>query len=277
MALCPYCGKPAWILKRHHTECREKYLRAREQIPALFEKLQHSSIAIPRFVELLTTAAASAGVPKDELGELVIEGVLRMINSIVENRLLSATDESRIDEILSTLGIPLGSSASLEGLFIKAQMLLEMNQGKVSDRVILEGPIPVTLRRSEIAVWAFNRTIGYIHPVREGEMALEPIAEYYTKHAFRVDAGSVDGEVDRTYQGDILLTNYSIHIIDLAKRQARLPISRLLEIVPFTNAVKFTVGPKRREWTCFVNDPWFLANAASVLHRNLRDQRASAE
>jgi hypothetical protein len=277
LALCPFCGNPAGILKRHHPECREKYLRAREQIPALFEKLQHSSIATSRFVELLLTAASSAGVPKDELNALVVEGILRMINSIVEYRLLSAIDERRVDDILSALGIPLESSTSLEGLFVKAQMLLEMNHGKVSDRVFLEGPIPVTLRRSEIAVWAFNRTIGYIHPVREGEMALEPIAEYYTKDAFRVNADSVEGELERTYRGDILLTNYSVHIIDSAKRQARLPISRLLEIVPYTNAVKFTVGPKRREWTCFVNDPWFLANAASVLHRNLRDQRASAE
>lgn len=278
MSLCPYCGKPAGILKRYHEDCRDKYLRAKEQIPQLFEKLQHSSIASSRFVELLVTAARSAGVPREDLKVLAVDGVLRFINAILERRLLTSTDEERVLNILDALKIPLDSSVSLDSLFLKTQILREMSEGQVSDRILVEDMTPLKLRGAEIIVWVFNKTIGYAHEYsNEAETRRGSIADYYSIEWFSRKAEEPRGERERVYKGDIVLTNYNIHVLDETMTQTRVPIARLAEISPYVNAVSFAFGAKRRRVTCFVNDPWFLTNAAALLHRNLIVGRAAIE
>ena len=176
MGRCIFCDRPAGFLRRRHAECQERHTRALAIIPELFSKALHSSLPATRFGELLKDAAGASFIKPRDLGSICIGGMSRMIDAVLEERLLTQTEEERIAEIRDALGSSITDVTDLSEKLIKIGMLRELNNGELPDRVTVVGPMPIELRRHERVIWIFNGVISFrrrtLPPPRRKEQEL---------------------------------------------------------------------------------------------------------
>src|SRR5690242_21848031 len=105
MSNCTHCGKPAGLFRSYHADCRAQFERATATIPAFFEKLLQSLLPAERFEQLLKEVAGTFHIPPDQLRSLSVEGIKAMLDSALSHRLPTITDENRVLEIATTLGL----------------------------------------------------------------------------------------------------------------------------------------------------------------------------
>src|SRR3954447_20528443 len=127
MGRCTFCGRPAGFLRRRHAECQERHTRALAMIPELFSKALHSSLPATRFGEMLKEAAGASFIKPRDLGTICVKGISSMIDAVLEERLLTAGEEERINEIKDALGPGIADVTDLNEKLIKIGMIRELN------------------------------------------------------------------------------------------------------------------------------------------------------
>jgi hypothetical protein len=265
------------LFRKRHAQCEDQYRRAVAAIPGFFEKALHSPIVADRFDALLKSAAEASFVSEAQLKELCSRGITKTISSILEHRLLTAAEESRIAELWSALDPLLNDDVELETLFAKAQILRELADGTTPDRVTVMGPMPLKLRRTESILWIFNNAGSIFDGSTVGEMSkpmFDTWGHYCARSSFRKlpEKPWPHGMKTDIKIGDVVLTNYSIHILSAMGQPARIPIARISGIAPYANAIDVGYGVNANVWTCIPDDPWFLVNALTFLARSMQER-----
>src|SRR5215208_5689697 len=219
MARCIYCGQPAGLLRRRHPECQARHTRALAMIPELFTKALHSSLPAERFGELLKQAAGASFIKPRDLGPLCVQGISSMIDSVLEDRLLTPAEDERITEIKDALAPALVDVTTLNEKLIKISILRELGAGELPDRVTVAGPMPIELHAHERVIWIFNHVVSFrrrtpVAPPRSGGIAF-PATEtdmYCGLRAFLNDPIPMDDLLEEAI-GDLVVTNRNVHFI----------------------------------------------------------------
>lgn len=266
MAKCIYCERPAGFLRWRHADCRERHNRAMMMIPELFAKALHSSLPATRFGELLKDAAGASFIKPRDLGSLCIKGISSMIDAVLEERLLTATEEERIAEIKGALGPALADTADLNEKLIKIGVLRDLKAGQIPDRVTVVGPMPIDLRPHEHVVWIFNRVVGFRRPAATASDAAGgitfPATEpdlYCGLRAFDNDPVPMEDLVEEA-TGDLVLTNRNIYFIYGGGKQ-RIPMAKITALQPHADGIQVTCEqPQGRSRAFKLEDPWMAAN-----------------
>ncbi len=161
MAKCIHCGRRAGLFRRSHAECRAKYDLAMTMIPAFFEKALNSSLAADRFDELLRNAAAASYITPAQLRSLAISGISAMTEATLADHLVTDAEEERIIEIADAVGLTLDDIPTADDKLIKANVLRELDAGRIPDRVTVVGALPIELEPDESVVCMFKHTKTY--------------------------------------------------------------------------------------------------------------------
>jgi len=267
MGRCVYCDQPAGFLRRRHRECRERHTRALATIPELFTKALHSSLPAERFGVLLKDAAGASFIKPRDLGSLCVRGISSMIDSVLEERLLTTAEEERISEIKDALGPGIADVTELNEKLIKISMLRELSAGQLPDRVTVVGPMPIELRQHERVIWIFNRVIGFrrrtaVTPPTEGTGIVFPATEkdlYCGLRAFINDPIPTDDLLEEA-TGDLVVTDRNIYFI-FGDGQRRIPMAKITALQPHADGIQVTCEqPQGRSRAFKLADPWLAAN-----------------
>lgn len=267
MGRCIYCDQPAGFLRRRHTDCQERHARALAMIPELFSKALHSSLPATRFGELLKDAAGASFIKPRDLGSLCVRGMSSMIDTVLEERLLTTAEEERISEIRDALGPDIADLTDLNEKLIKIGMLRELNAGQLPDRVTVVGPMPINLRQHERVIWIFNRAICFrrrspLTSPPEGTGIVFPATEkdlYCGLRAFINDSIPTD-ELLEEATGDLVVTDRNIYFI-FGDGQRRIPMAKITALQPHADGIQVTCEqPQGRSRTFKLGDPWLAAN-----------------
>jgi hypothetical protein len=267
MGRCIFCGRPAGFLRRRHAECQERHARALAIIPELFSKALHSSLPATRFGELLRDAAGASFIKPRDLSSICLGGMSRMIDAVLQERLLTPIEEGRISEIRDALGTGIADVTDLNEKLIKIGMLRELNEGQLPDRVTVVGPMPIELRQHERVIWIFNGVIGFR---RRGPVATPPqpagIAFPATEKdlycglgAFVNDPIPTD-DLTEEATGDLVVTDRNIYFI-FGDGQRRIPMAKISALQPHADGIQVTCEqPQSRSRAFRLSDPWLAAN-----------------
>ncbi len=267
MGRCIFCDRPAGFLRRRHAECQERHTRALEIIPELFSKALHSSLPATRFGELLKDAAGASFIKPRDLGSICIGGMSRMIDAVLEERLLTQTEEERIAEIRDALGSSITDVTDLSEKLIKIGMLRELNNGELPDRVTVVGPMPIELKRHERVIWIFNEVISFRRRTPPasppaGTGIAFPATEkdlYCGMRAFANDPIPMDDLVEEA-TGDLVVTDRNIYFI-FGDGQRRIPMAKISALQPHADGIQVTCEePQGRSRAFKLGDPWLAAN-----------------
>jgi hypothetical protein len=265
MPRCIYCGQPAGLLRRRHAECQERHTRALAMIPELFTKALHSALPAERFGELLKQAAGASFIKPRDLGPLCVQGISGMIDSVLEDRLLTPAEDERITEIKDALAPALVDVTSLNEKLIKISILRELSAGELPDRVSVAGPMPIELHAHERVIWIFNHVICFrrrVAPAPELGGIAFPATEkdlYCGMRAFNNDPLPVDDLLEEA-TGDLVVTNRNLYFI-FGAGQRRIPMAKITALQPHADGVQVTCEqPQGRSRIFKLDDPWLAAN-----------------
>lgn len=267
MAKCIYCERPAGFLRWRHADCRERHNRAMMMIPELFTKALHSSLPATRFGELLKDAAGASFIKPRDLGSLCIKGISSMIDTVLEERLLTAAEEERIAEIKDALGPAVVDTTDLNEKLIKISVLRDLKAGLIPDRVTIVGPMPIEFRPHEHVVWIFNHVVGFrraaVAPASDAAGGITfPATEtdlYCGLRAFDNDPMPMENLIEEA-TGDLVLTNRNIYFIYGDGKQ-RIPMVKITALQPHADGIQVTCEqPQGRSRAFKVDDPWMAAN-----------------
>jgi hypothetical protein len=274
MAKCIHCGRPAGLFRRYHAECRAKYDLAMTMIPAFFEKALNSSLAGDRFDELLRNAAAASYIAPAQLRSLAISGIAAMTESTLADHLLTEAEEERIIEIADAVGLTLDAIPKADDKLIKANVLRELDAGRIPDRVTVVGDLPVELAADESVVWIFNQTKIY----RSGRSkrreparlpSTSPIAHlplYYSATMLDADGGNPARLVEEAV-GDLVVTTNQLLTV-WRERQRSIPYAKIVGFRARRDGFLIARGGSQDSVVLFaVDDPWFAANLVARLLR----------
>ena len=274
MAKCIHCGKPTGLFRRYHADCRAKYDLAMTMIPAFFEKALNSSLAADRFDELLRNAAAASYVTPLQLRALAIAGISAMTQATLADHLLTDAEEERIIDIADAVGLTLDAIPKADDKLIKANVLRELDSGRIPDRVTVIGALPIDLEPDEAVVWIFNQTKTYRSNRPKTDETVEPPATspiahlplYYSVSTLGEDGGNTAGLVEESV-GDLVVTTRQLFMI-WNERQRSFPYSKIAGFHARRDGFLITRGPAQDRVVLFaVDDPWFAANLVARLLR----------
>jgi hypothetical protein len=267
MGQCIYCDRPVGFLRRRHAECQERHTRALTMIPELFSKALHSSLPAQRFGELLKDAAGASFIKAHDLGALCVRGMSTMIDTVLEERLLTTAEDERIAEIKDALGPGIAETNELNEKLIKISMLRELNEGRLPDRVTVVGPLPINLPRHERVIWIFNRAVCFRRrapatptPVSNGIGFPATDKDLYCGiRAFKDDLLPVEKLIEEA-TGDLVVTNRNIWFI-FGAGQRRIPMAKIRALQPHADGIQLTCEePAGRSRAFRLGDPWLAAN-----------------
>jgi hypothetical protein len=279
MALCTYCNKPAGFLRNHHAGCRERHDSAVVKIPELFTKLLASAIPVERFRELLFAAADASYVKPTELKSLVLKGTNALLASILDRRLLTSGEESRIIEILEALGLPFDNELTPYEMLVKVDILHELQAGKIPDRVDLADPLPMLLLDDEKIIWTFNHVDSYLDATASGGGAdaattapAQTPANGTRQYFGLAQPGSPTisaKENERDVSGDLLVTSHHLYLLSLQEEPRRIPIRKISDVKYYRNGIRIVYGTlKKLARIVVIEDSWFAANLVSALRQH---------
>ena len=267
MTRCIYCNQPAGFLRWRHEECQERYTRALGTIPELFAKALHSSLPAERFGALLKDAAGASFIKPRDLGALCVRGIGDMIDSVLEERLLTPAEDARITEIKEALGPGITDVTGLNEKLIKISMLRELSAGELPDRVTVVGPMPIEMRDHERVIWIFNRAIGFRRrllpePAPATAGILFPATEkdlYCGLRAFSNDPLPMDDLINEA-TGDLVVTNRNLYFV-FGDGARRIPMTKITALQPHADGIQITCEQRQDRSRAFkVDDPWLAAN-----------------
>jgi hypothetical protein len=242
--------------------------------PAFFEKALNSSLAADRFDQLLRDAAAASYIKPAQLRSLAIAGIGAMTESTLADHLLTDAEEERIIEIADAVGLTLDAIPVADDKLIKANVLRELDAGRIPDRVTVVGALPIELEPDEAVVWIFNQTKTYRSGRSKKDEMVEPpptspiahLPLYYTVSALGEHGGNAAGLVEESV-GDLVVTTNQLFMI-WGERQRSFPYSKIAGFQARRDGFLITRGAAQDRVVLFaVDDPWFAANLVARLLR----------
>jgi hypothetical protein len=243
-------------------------------IPAFFEKALNSALAADRFDELLRNAASASYITPSQLRSLAVTGIGAMTQSTLADHLLTEAEEERVIEIADAVGLTLDAIPAADDNLIKANVLRELDAGRIPDRVTVVGALPIDLEPDESVVWIFNETKTYRASRSKKDEPVElpttsPISNlplYYSPATLGEDGGNAAGLVEESV-GDLVVTTKQLFMI-WSERQRSFPYSKIAGFHARREGFLITRGATQDRVVLFaVNDPWFAANLIARLLR----------
>jgi hypothetical protein len=108
--------------------------------------------------------AQESYIRAQEFRHLALQGFAKPIDTTIADRMLTETEEDRIDELLRAFGLnlidldPTGAGHRLA----KASILRQLDEGKLPRSLPrIAGHNPINLERGEVVLWVFNGASYY--------------------------------------------------------------------------------------------------------------------
>lgn len=270
MANCKYCGEAAGFLRYSHKDCDKKFNEGR----SLIASQAMAALRGDGDFERLRTKVAEVGrtnlVPPLEQQKMIASAWISAVDQFLEDGLLDAEEEKKLatyKEFFLLNDTDLDKSGALTKT-VKAGVLRDLMEGKIPQRVSVDGGVGLNLQKGEQIIWAFPQTeyledktkrtyVGRSHGVSVRVMK----GVYYRTGAFK---GHPVEHTERVSHGAGLMVLTNKHIYYHGAKAFRIPFSKIVSYEPFSNGIGITRDAANAKMQSFVTgDGWFTYNIIS--------------
>jgi len=273
MGDCRYCGKSAGLLRRVHKECKVNYKLGKSKIALFIKKAAHDASV----VKLLKTAVEDISkkhlIPSSDVPEIIIEGYERAVDDAFEDGVLTEEEESNLDKIQKHFGFgqnDLDKNGAYTKL-VKGAVLRELLNGKIPEKVHIEGNLPFNLQKDEKLVWVFQDVQYYEQKTRrhyEGGSSGVSIrvarGVYFRTSGFKAHPVETT-ETVRVGTGILAFTNKHLYFTGGTK-SFRVAYKKIVSFEPHSDGIGIQRDATTAKPQTFINgDGWFTYNLAMNL------------
>lgn len=274
MGNCIYCGKDAGLLRRQHKGCSQRHETAIVKIPQYFAEAMDNAVDLSRFKQIAQDIARTSFVLDGEFRQLAVTGLTKGIAKALDDHVITTTESERIDALARAFGLTANDlPQDIQHRYVKAHILRDIDDGRVPNRVVVEGSSAPNLERNESVVWAFNpakylvtrsRThyVGGSHGVsvrlmkgvyyRVGASKSQPVRTSYL---------SEEGT------GCLFITNRNVIFVGPG-RGVKLPFRKILSVQLYSDGIEvLRDGANAKPAVFTIDDPPFAANLIARLNQ----------
>lgn len=275
MGDCRYCGRAAGLLKSAHKECKANYVDGRKRILQLIGAAVSNDSQIVQLSVAVGDVARKALVPGDELRSITVEGWCTAVEKAFDDGVLSAAEESNLLEIQKHFDFEqqeLDANGSFSRV-VKGGILRDVMDGKLPERVTVQGTMPFNFVKNEKLVWLFQGVKYLEQRVRrhyegrsQGVSVRIAKGVYLRSSAFRGHPVET-AETVHADTGLLGFTDKHIYFAGPAK-SFRVPYRKIVSFEPFSDGIGIQRDAASAKPQTFVTgDGWFTYNLAINLGR----------
>ena len=280
MGNCKYCGKPAGFLRAKHPECEAQHLE-RERIiqvgrQRIVDEVLHSIKGTDNYDTLdkmISQIEQSSFVPSSERKSLLVKGWENAVESFLEDGILDTTEETRLVQFKEHFAMSqteLDKNSSLTKI-TKAAVLREVLDGKIPQRLSLDGRLPINFQKGEQLVWAFPQSNYLEDKTRRQYVGGSQGVSIRVMKGVYYRAGAFKGHpVDQTVRvhidsGWVAVTDKNIYFAGSLK-SVRIPFTKIVSFEPFNDGIGVMRDAATAKPQIFVTgDGWFTYNLITNL------------
>ena len=279
MGTCKFCQRPAGILRSLHPECVALHSgslkRTRSELASALRTTGNFESVLPRIERFAETGRLSN---EDVKNALVSEWEIA-IEHFLDDGELDAAEEHRLVCYIEQFKLTqpeLDRNGALTTL-AKAGAIRELLEGRLPQRMTVQGNLPINFLKSEKVVWAF-RNAKYLEDKNQrtyvggsqGFSVRVMKGVYYRASAFKGQA------VDRTVrvavdEGLVVVTDKNIYFTG-GQKSLRVPYSNVVSFQPFADGIGIVRDAANAKLQIFATgDGWFVHNLVVNLARMAGD------
>jgi len=277
---CKYCGKPAGFLRAKHSECEAEHLKRESIIQSGRQSIVDAvlnSIKGEESYESLDKAVSqieqSSFVPSSERKNHFVNGWEKAIENFLEDGILDSREEMRLVQFKEHFNLSqteLDKNGSLTKI-TKAAVLRDVLEGKIPQRLALDGRLPINFQKGEQLIWAFPQSNYLEDKTRRQYVGRSQGASIRIMKGVYYRVGAFKGHpVDTTVRvhvdtGWVAVTNKNLYFAGSAK-SLRIPFTKIVSFEPFNDGIGVMRDASTAKPQIFVTgDGWFTYNLVANL------------
>jgi hypothetical protein len=271
MANCKYCNKPAGFLRFTHKECDAKFKGGKAEISSTALSAIRNNTDLTELKSNIERVARNSFINEPDQKALIISAWQQAVDAFLDDGVLDRSEETRLVEYKNHFLLndtDLDRSGHLTKT-AKAGVLRDLAEGKIPERVSLDGAVALNLQKSEKIIWAFPGTEYLEDKTRRqfvGRSAGVSVrimkGVYYRESAFRGHPVEYTERVSLG-RGLLVVTNKHMYFHSQVK-SFRVPFQKIVSFEPYSNGIGFSRDAANAKPQIFINgDGWFIYNLVS--------------
>ncbi|WP_069293902.1 hypothetical protein [Fervidobacterium thailandense] len=271
MGICKYCGKPAGLFKSKHRECESKHKLTFEQLVRVTLDTIAKSTSSKEFEELekdINRIAPGGYLTASDIKSVLITAFEKAVDHFLNDGELSAEEQEKIERFVDFFKLDQNSLNRNDAWnkLVKGVVLREVMEGKIPQRLKVEGQLPFNFQKSEKLIWVFPKVDYYQdRTVREyiggssGVSFRVAKGVYLRTGAFKATPIET---IKRVHVDSGILAVTTKHIYFHGKfKSFRIPFKKIVAFEPYSNGIgvhKDSAAAKREIFA--TGDGWFTYN-----------------
>jgi hypothetical protein len=272
MGDCIYCGGEAGFLRRRHEECEQRYEAATAELLKLFVQAMDGPLDGAHFKALVEDVARTGYLAGAAFREVVVNGLTAALEKVLDDHVITKDENERIEVLAREFGVSADDLApDVQLRFVKANVLRDIDEGRMPSRVVVEGlPIP-NLGRGEGIVWAFNPATLFVTRSRTKYVGGSRGVSVRLSKSVYYKVGASKGEPVRTDflsqegVGCLFITNRNVIFLGPGKG-IKLSFRKILSVQLYSDGIEMLRdGVNAKPVVVTIDDPPFAANLIARL------------
>ncbi|MCK4529296.1 hypothetical protein KAW18_18185 [candidate division WOR-3 bacterium] len=268
MGDCKFCGKPAGFLRGAHKVCEFLHNEAKNKIISLVENAGSQGGNLPSLEKNINEEAISGYIDKTKANQLMVEGWEKAVERAFDDGVLTDDEESSLTELMAHFSL---SQAELDkngaySKIVKGAVLRDIFEGKIPERVKVDGNLPFNLQKTEKIIWVFQDVEYYEQKKKTQYVGGSQGVSIRIAKGLYYRAGAFKGERVETHEtihadtGLLGVTNKHIYFSGGAK-SFRIRHDKIVSFEPFSDGIGLQRDAATAKPQSFVTgDGWFTYN-----------------
>lgn len=275
MAKCKFCGKDAGLLRGVHQECQGIFEAEKSQVEDLAASAATSKTELKKLENKLTEIRSNSFLSEADLKKILISAFDFAVVEALEDDLLEESEEDALVSYMKHFDLQqddLNQENSYTKL-IQAGILRDILEGKISERVKIQGHLPFNLLKSERIIYVYNR-VEYHEPrsrttysgSSSGVNVRIAKGVYYRIGGFK-GTPQVTSQMTHVDTGVFAITNKHVYFTGSSK-SFRVPYPKIVSFSPYTDGLGIQRDAASAKPQIFSGiDGWFVYNLVMNLSK----------
>ena len=268
MSKCKYCGEDAGLLRKRHKECQQKYDTGISRVLEYASSAATGLVAPIDVDQGIQEIASESFLDDSSLNKQLIIAFENAVESALEDNVLTQAEEGALETYIDHFGLSQNDLDEDDAFtdFVKAGVLRIILEGKVPDKINIEGVLPFNFLKSEKLIWVFQ-AVPYYEPKRStsysgsytGVSVRVAKGLYYRTGGFRGNP-VVTTQTTQIDSGIFGVTTKHVYFTGSVK-SFRIKYNKIVSFTPFSDGISIQRdAASAKPQTFITGDGWFTYN-----------------
>lgn len=273
MGTCKICGQSAGWFKEYHSECTARYKAGLDELISVATNAVFNLSLCDNLMERCRSIAQPNKISDENIRDSLIVAWEKALDKYLDDGILSTDEEAQLMTYANKFNL-VQSELDRKGQFTRAAqagVLREILEGKVPQRVTINGSIPFNLQKSETLIWLFNnvtlleeKTTRSFVGTSQGVSIRIAKGLYYRVGAFKGHPIETTQMANKGY-GSLGVTTKNIYFAG-SQKSLRVPYNKVITFAPYSDGIGIHTDAKTAKPIAFITgDGWFINNLVQNL------------